>query len=145
MRVADTVPNATLAELLMSAATALTEGPGGASLAPVGLPVRRGRLSLGRLRAAFGPGACPTVDVVAGFGNAVWLGRPGSEAPEMGRLVWRATAALDHRGRVVLDRRARLYLGVADPAAFVVAALRLAAGLLLVPVDGYDQRVGALS
>ena len=60
--------------------------------------------------------------------------------------MWRTTAPFDARGRVVLDRRARAYLAVADPAAFDAVVLAPSGGgLLLVPVEGFDRRVEALA
>ena len=45
------LPQLRLAELLMNAATRLAEpGPARSALVPMGMPVRRGRLHLGRLR-----------------------------------------------------------------------------------------------
>jgi len=145
MRALDHVHPERLAELLVSAAGALVEERV-SRLAPVGLPVRRGRLSLRRLRFLLGPGACAEVDLVAGFSTAAWIGRPGTDAPDLGRLVWRTTAPLDARGRVVLDRRARAYLAVADAAAFDAVVLAPSGGgLLLVPVEGFERRVEALA
>jgi hypothetical protein len=73
---------ARLAELLMSAAAELIEAPR-ADLAPMGIPVRDGRLSLGRLREVL-PRDEP-LEVVAGFATAFWIGPPGSRAPDLGR------------------------------------------------------------
>src|SRR4051812_32480714 len=89
---------AELKELLVSAAAALeTLGPPSLSPAPIGLPVREGRVSLGKQRMALGPGACDELAVVAGFGTAVWLGRPGTAAPPLGRLVWHGVTSIDPR------------------------------------------------
>jgi hypothetical protein len=49
MSAPDPVPSERLAELLVSAAAQLSS-PSGASLVPAGVPIRRGRLHLGRLR-----------------------------------------------------------------------------------------------
>jgi hypothetical protein len=62
-----------LAELLMSAAAELAEAPR-ADLAPMGTPVRDGRLSLGRLRELLPRDE--TLEVVAGFAAACWIGPP---------------------------------------------------------------------
>ena len=138
-----------LAELLVSAAAALAapgSGEGAAALAVVGLPVRGGRVCLGRQREALGAGACDEVAVVAGFQTAVFLGCPAQPPPPLGRLSWRTTSGIDGRGRVVLDRRARTYLAVADPAAFEVVVLRPpGGGLLLVPTEGFEQRLEAVT
>ncbi len=74
-----------LSELLVSAAAALTAPAAGTAAAAIfamaGLPVRGGRVSLGRQRQALGPGACDEVVVVAGFETAVWVGRPEQSPP----------------------------------------------------------------
>ena len=134
----------------MSAAEALNAPNENAVASPafalVGLPVREGRLSLGHQREALGPGACDTVAVVAGFQTAAWVGRPEWSPPNLGRLRWHATSSLDNRGRVSLDRRARAYLAVPDPAAFDVVVLRSpGGGLLLVPTDGFEARLAAVA
>ena len=146
MRALHPAAAAQVAELLVSAAAEFADQRAPAQLAPIGLPVRRGRVALGRVRAALGPGACPAVDVVAGFATAVWLGRPGTDPPALGRLSWRSQSPLDARGRVVLDRRTRLYLAVGDPAAFDVVPLAARCGaLFLVPVEDFDRRLAELS
>ena len=100
----------------------------------------------GRQREALAPGACREVAVVVGFQTAAWIGRHDQSPPPLGRLCWHATSTLDGRGRVVLDRRARAYLAVDDPAAFDVVVLRPAGGgLLLVPVDGVERRLQAVA
>jgi hypothetical protein len=136
---------AELQELLVTAAAALDKAaPSPALLEPIGFPVRDGRMALGRQRVALGSGAAK-LNVVAGFNTAVWLGCPDMDAPALGRLVWRGTATIDGRGRVVLDRRARAYLAVADLASFEVVVLRPAnGGLLLVPLDGFEARLEAI-
>jgi hypothetical protein len=135
-----------LAELLMSAADALAAPPTRLrTLAPLGMPVRQGRLALGRLRGALGPEACRDVEVAAGFGTAAWLGHPGLRPPDLGRLVWTAIAALDGRARVVLDRRVCAYLAVDDPANFAVVPLKAPwGGLLLVPVEDFERRLNGI-
>lgn len=133
----------------MSAAAAL--GPEASAsidpqLAVVGLPVRSGRVCLGRQREALGPGACSEVAVVVGFETAAWVGRKDQSPPLLGRLCWHATSTLDGRGRVVLDRRARAYLAVEDPAAFHVVVLRpTGGGLLLVPTESVQRRLQAVA
>ena len=55
MSLLDTARPERLAELLMSAATLLTEShPARGALSPTGIPVRRGRLHLGRARHLLG-------------------------------------------------------------------------------------------
>jgi hypothetical protein len=65
----------------MSAAATITAGPdpSATGLAPAGMPVRKSRLHLARVRHWL-PLDGPLV-VVAGFGTACWLltGRPGPE------------------------------------------------------------------
>ena len=131
----------------MSAATALTDpGRAGLPLVPAGLPVRRGRLSLGKLRHAFWPGALEVVEVTAGFATDCHLGRPGHTPPDLGRLVARDVTPIDDRSRITLDRRIRAFLAIADPAEFtVVAANHPAGGLLLIPTDDFDRRLEALT
>jgi hypothetical protein len=127
----------------MSAADALTAPSTHLrSLAPLGLPVRQGRLALGRLRGALGPEASGEVEVAAGFATAAWLAHPGLRPPDLGRLVWTAIAALDGRARIVLDRRVCAYLAVDDPANFEVVPLKAqGGGLLLVPVEDFERRL----
>jgi hypothetical protein len=139
------VPPGQLAELLMSAAAQLAEpGSTRAALAPAGIPIRRGRLHLGRLRAMVN-GAEP-VAVLAGFSTACWLGPRHGTAPNLGRLAFRSEARVDARGRVVLDLRVRAWLGVADANAFdVVAVPAVEGGLLVVPVEDFARRWEAIS
>jgi len=85
-----------LAELLMIAATHLTEpDPAAGSLAPIGVPVRRGRLYLGRLRTHFGPTERLVLGV--GFATAWWIRSPGTAMLELGRL--RYSTELSRRRR----------------------------------------------
>jgi hypothetical protein len=140
------VPPARLAELLVSAAATISEAadPSVGGLAPAGMPVRNGRLHLARVRQWL-----PVDDrlvVVAGFGTACWLGAPGDRPPDLGRHVYRSTATVDVRGRVVLDRRSRAWLAVGDPASFEAVVMPLAspAGLVVVPVEDYARRIDAL-
>jgi hypothetical protein len=134
-----------LAELLVSAAATLATPPGvpgGAGLAPAGMPVRQGRLHLGRVRRWLPPDG--EVVVLAGFGTACWLGSPDVAPPDLGRHVHRSLAVIDTRNRVVLGRRARAWLAVADPAAFEAVTLPLGwdgEGLLVVPVEDYARRL----
>ena len=148
MRVAqktDRERRAELQELLVMAAAALdTATPSPALLEPVGFPVRDGRMALGRQRVVLGPDA-GKLTVAAGFNTAAWLGCADLAAPVLGRLVWRGTTTIDARGRVLLDRRARAYLSVADLAKFDVVVLRPAGGgLLLVPLEGFEARLEAM-
>lgn len=125
----------------MAAAAELASTPGAPSLAPIGLRVERGRLTLGRLRSRAEAARGGPVALVAGFGTACWLGPDAALAPGLGRLAHRATVVVDERGRVVLDRRARAYLAVGDPVDFEVVPVSAPSGLLLVPVEGFDRRV----
>lgn len=112
-------------------------------LMPPGSPVRSGRLHVGRLRSRLpvdGP-----VRVLVGFGSMCWLGGPDDAPPGLGRMVFRAEAPIDRRGRVVLDRRARAWLAVADPAAFDAVVMPApAGGVLVVPVEGFTGRAEAV-
>ena len=112
-------PRQALAELLMSAATELTAAaPAADVLAPLGIPVIRGRLNLGLRRPLVTAGAGEgRLAVVAGLRTACWLGPLTATPPDLGRIAHRGVAEVDPRGRVVLDRRARAWLDVADPAA----------------------------
>ena len=127
----------------MSAAAQLS-GPTRArsALTPAGIPVDRGRVHLGRLRQLLEVSAASDrVAVVAGFGTAVWLGPLAAANPNLGRLVYRAFTQVDARGRVVLDRRVRGWLGVADPMAFEVVIVPASpCGLLVVPVEDFAHR-----
>lgn len=83
---------------------------------------------------------------MVGFETAAWVGRHDQLPPPLGRLCWHAISTVDRRGRVVLDRRARAYLAVADPAVFDVVVLRPAGGgLLLVPTEGVERRLQAVA
>jgi hypothetical protein len=139
------LPPGALAELLMSAASQLADaGPTGAALAPAGVPVRGGRLHLGRLRPLLDP--TQPVAVVAGFSTACWLGPREANPPDLGRLAYRSETTVDARGRVVLDLRVRAWLGVADAKAFdVVAVPAPAGGLLVVPIEDFARRWEVIS
>ena len=132
-----------LAELLMSAAATLSDGqaPDAFVLAPPGVPVRDGRLHLGRIRSWLPIDG--EVAVVTGFGTATWLGRVEDQPPGLGRHVYRLTAGIDRRGRLVLDRRSRAWLAVEDAASFEAVTMPLTnpRGVLLVPVEGYAHRL----
>ncbi|MCU1388070.1 MAG: hypothetical protein JWL72_1408 [Ilumatobacteraceae bacterium] len=136
---------AQLAELLMIAASTLAEpDPNLGSVVPIGIPVRRGRLHLGRLHTLFETSEPVVVGV--GFATACWLGRRGMPMPELGRLCYSTETDLDQRGRVVLDRRVRAWLGVDDPMCFdVVTAPTGDGGVLIVPVAGFAKRWKAIS
>jgi hypothetical protein len=133
---------AAFTEAVMTAAAALAAptAPDALALAPAGVPVRSGRLSLGRVRQWLPVDG--VVSVLAGFGTACWLGSPDERAPDLGRLVCRPAARADRQSRVVLDRRVRAWLGVADPTVFTAVLMPLATGgVLVVPVEGFAQRV----
>jgi hypothetical protein len=140
MSAPDTVPADRLAELLVSAAAHLvTPGSPRAALTPAGIPIGRGRVHLGRLRSLLD--GADALAVVTGFGTAAWLGPRTVAAPNLGRLVYRATTRLDGRGRVVLDARVRNWLAVADPLAFeAVIVPAPSGGVLVVPVDEFARR-----
>ena len=145
MSALDAIPSRELAELLVSAATRLTENdPGRAALAPMGLPIRRGRLHLGRLRPLLDP--TQPVAVAAGFATAAWLGAQDMSAPHLGRLAYRSETRVDERGRVVLDLRIRAWLGIEDPMCFEVVAIPVAeGGLLVVPIEDFARRWEVIS
>jgi hypothetical protein len=136
---------ARLAELLVSAATELSDTTAAPSaVALSGAPVRSGRLNLGRLRSRL-PITGP-VAVVVGFATACWLGAPSESPPELGRLVYRTDARVDGRGRVVLVRRARAWLGVGDPASFEAVTMAASdGGVLVVPVEDFARRFEAVA
>jgi hypothetical protein len=137
------VPSERLAELLVNAAAQLSS-PSGASLVPAGVPIRRGRLHLGRLRSLLE--GSESVVVAAGFASAVWLGPVGAPAPDLGRVAYRSDTRVDARGRVVLDGRVRSWLAVADPMAFdVVIIPAIEGGLLVVPVEDFARRWEVIS
>ncbi len=139
MSALENLPSGELAELLVSAAARLTETASTSRLTPMGLPIRRGRLHLGRLRSLLDP--TEPVVVVAGFASAVWLGSHTWPAPSLGRLAYRSETTIDDRGRVVLDLRVRAWLGVTDPMSFeVVTVAAEQGGLLVVPIDDFARR-----
>lgn len=134
---------ARLAELLVSAAAELAETPR-TELAPTGIPVRDGRLSLGRLRELLPRD--DALEVVAGFAVACWVGPPGVRAPDLGRLAYRSRTRLDRRGRVLLDYRARTWLAVAEPNRFEVVAFPVeAGGIVVMPVEDFARRWEVIS
>jgi hypothetical protein len=134
---------ARLAELLMSAAAEVTEAPR-TDLAPMGIPVRDGRLSLGRLREVLPRDE--TLEVVAGFATACWIGPPGTPTPDLGRLTYRSRTGIDRRGRVMLDYRARTWLSVVDANRFEVVAFPAeAGGILVMPVEDFARRWEVIS
>ena len=136
---------AQLAELLMIAASTLAEpDPSLGSVAPIGIPVQRGRLHLGRLHTLFETGE--RVVVVVGFATACWLGGRSLPIPKLGRLCYSTETDIDQRGRVVLDRRVRAWLGIDDPMCFdVVTAPTVDGGVVIVPVEGFAKRWKAIS
>jgi Enoyl-(Acyl carrier protein) reductase len=104
----DTSPQQ-LAELLMIAAIQLADpDPSGGALVPIGVPVRRGRLYLGRLRTLLDTTGQLTLGV--GFATACWIGPPGATMPELGQLRYATNIEIEPRGRIVLDRRVRSWL-----------------------------------
>ena len=130
-------PRAALAELLVTAAAELT-APLPPLPVPDGRPVTRGRVALGRYRAAVAPHGTCTVAVA--FATAVWLGPPGAHPPPLPGLVHRDTATVDARGRAVLSRAVRAYLAVADPEAFDAVVVSFGGGLLLIPCEDFARR-----
>jgi hypothetical protein len=145
MSALDQVPPTRLAELLVSAAMRLNEpSPGLVHLAPMGMPVRRGRLHLGRLRALLETSG-PLV-VAAGFATACWIGSTETSGPNLGRLGYRGETSVDSRGRLLLDLRVRAWLGVEDPMCFdVIAVTAVTGGLLIVPVEEFARRWEVIS
>jgi hypothetical protein len=120
----------------MSATAELTARP---DLAPMGIPVRDGRLTLGRLRELL-PGN-ESLELVAGFAVACWVGPTAVRAPDLGRLMYRSRTGIDRRGRVMLDYRARTWLAVEDPNRFeIVAFPAQAGGILIMPVEDFSRR-----
>lgn len=109
-------------------------------LLPPGSPVESGRVHLGRLRSQLPTGR---VTVLVGFASLAWLGDPEvTTPPDLGRMVYRSDVSVDRRGRVVLDRRARAWLAVADPASFDALVMTSpAGGVLVVPVEDFALRV----
>ena len=131
---------AELAQLLMNAATHLSSLDGaGRQLVPAGIPIRRGRLHLGRLRSCLD--GTDTVAVAVGYASAAWVGPRTELAPNLGRLGYRSETRVDERGRLVLDLRVRNWLGVANPLAFEVVVVPASpAGLLVIPVEDFAHR-----
>jgi hypothetical protein len=128
----------------VTSADVVVAGVGG--LAPAGMPVRDGRLHLARLREWLPAG--DRLVVVTGFATACWLGAAVAEPPGLGRHVHRSAARIDHRGRVVLDRRSRAWLAVADRARLEAVALPVSwdcGGLLVVPIEDYARRFEAVT
>ena len=114
-------------------------------LIPAGQPVLDGRLTLGRLIDRFA-GHEGTLAVAAGFGTVGWIGAVGAEPPDLGRLAWHGRARVDLRDRLMLERRVRVYLAVADVARFNVVLIPIdEGGLLVVPVEGFATRVVAVT
>jgi hypothetical protein len=147
MSARDQVPSsatgARLAELLMSAAAELSD-VARSGLAPMGIPVRDGRLSLGRLREVVP--SREALDVVAGFSTACWIGPPEIRVPDLGRLTYRSRTGVDRRGRMMLDYRVRAWLSVEDAHAFEVVAFPAeAGGILVMPVEDFARRWEVIS
>jgi hypothetical protein len=144
MSAREQVPSgARLAELLMSAAAELAETPR-TELAPMGIPVRDGRLSLGRLREVLPVGE--RLEVVAGFSTACWIGPAETRAPDLGRLTYRSRTRVDRRGRAMLDYRARTWLAVPDANRFEVVAFPAPeGGIVVMPVEDFARRWEVIS
>lgn len=127
----------------MSAAAELAESPR-AELAPMGIAVRDGRISIGRLRELLPRDE--VLELVAGFDLACWIGPGDARAPDLGRLTYRSRTAIDRRGRVPLDFRARTWLAVTDPNRFEVVAFPAeAGGILVMPVEDFARRWEVIS
>jgi hypothetical protein len=134
-----------LAELLVTAASHLTSASSTRpALAPMGIPIRCGRLHLGRLRGLLE--SAEPVAVTAGFGTAVWLGSRDVSPPDVGRLAYRTETQVDNRGRVVLDLRVRAWLAVEDPMSFEAVAVPAEwGGLLILPIEDFARRWEVIS
>lgn len=113
-------------------------------LLPPGSPVESGRVHLGRLRPQLPAGR---VTVLVGFASLGWLGDPeAATPPDLGRMVYRSDVSADRRGRVVLDRRARAWLAVADAASFDALVMPSpAGGVLVVPVEDFGRRISEVT
>lgn len=136
---------AQLAEALMSAAVEFSNRPSGAAPQPDGVPVRAGRPSVGRVRHWLPVGE-DSITVVVGFATGCWLGSGTEPCPDLGRLTYRDQVQLDAKGRVVLGRQVRAWLAVADPSAFNVVTMPVAAGgLLVIPVEDFGRRYAAVT
>ena len=145
MSAPDPVAAGRLAELLVSAAERLAAPtPPSVVLAPMGVPVRSGRLHLGRLRSLVA--ADVPLTVAAGFGTACWVGETGAVTPNLGRLGYRTTTVVDGRSRIVLDRRVRTWLAVEDERAFDAVTIPAPdGGILVVPVEDFARRWEVIS
>lgn len=127
----------------MTAAAELSADPR-AELAPMGIPVRDGRVALGRLHDTLPRDE--TLEVVTGFAVASWIGPAGARPPDLGRLKYRSRTGIDRRGRVMLDYRARAWLTVEDSNRFeVVAFPEPAGGIFIVPVEDFARRWEVIS
>lgn len=127
----------------MSAAAEFTQAPR-RGLAPMGIPVRDGRVSVGRLRELLPRDE--TLELVTGFDLACWIGPRAAQAPDLGRLTYRSRSSVDYRGRVPLDYRCRTWLAVADPNRFdVVAFPAEAGGIVIMPVEDFARRWEVIS
>lgn len=110
----------------------------------MGVPVRSGRMHLGRLRSLVTADA--DLVVAAGFGTACWVGESGAGMPNLGRLGYRTTTIVDERGRIVLDRRVRTWLAVEDERAFDAVTIPAPdGGILVVPVEDFARRWEVIS
>ena len=140
MSAPEDVPSPRLAEFLVSAAAQAAPATG--ALVPSGIPVRNGRLHLGRLRSTVGSGE--RLALIAGFATAVWIGPPAANPPPLGRLAYRSDTSIDARGRLVVEFRVRGWLAVADTRAFEVVVVAADGGLLIVPVEDFARRWAAV-
>lgn len=140
--------SAHVAELLVNAAAALTAAADlTTAMTPLGVPVRRGRVALGRARHLLTDPADPAVPVAVavGFGTAAWLGAATAAAPSFGRLAHRETTTLDARGRLRLSARVRLWLRLPDPDDFALLLVPApSGGVFAVPVDDLTARWAAV-
>lgn len=119
---------------------------GGGPVLHAAVAVREGRLSLGRLGSVLVPSRPADVRLVAGLRSACWVGVGDMRPPDLGRLSHHAQATVDGRNRLRLDRHVRGYLGVADALDFEVVLVSMAdGGLLLVPVEGIEERLSRVS
>jgi hypothetical protein len=113
--------------------------PDGVAVILAAVPVVKGRLSLGR---RVGKPSVPMA-ALAGLRSVCWLGPDPESAPGLGRLVHQTTVAVDERGRVVLNRRLRGFLGLVDPDDFEAVVVVLpSGGVLVVPADDFDGSLG---
>lgn len=105
---------------------------------PVGIPIRRGRFNLGELR-EFVEAQVPLV-AVAWSGAGCWIGHPDN-VPQVGRLRYQTPIAVDSRGRMVLNRSLRAWLGVSTPNDFEAFTFEWPpSGIVAIPVERFSSR-----